>query len=125
MNTEKFLSLIKKSPGCWKWVGPIKIDSGYGRFYIDGRYYPAHRVSYEHFKGPIRSGMHVMHLCDNPICVNPDHLKQGTHQDNMKDRDLKGRCYHSNRTHCSNGHPFSGDNLKIETYRYKGKVRTI
>jgi hypothetical protein len=51
----------------------------------------AHRVEWAKRKGEIPDGLHVLHKCDNPGCINIDHLFLGTHQDNMKDRDAKGR----------------------------------
>lgn len=88
----KFLSKISKSDetGCWMWSAG-KTGQGYGAFSIDGKNRPAHRVSYELFKGPIPEGLFVCHDCDTPACVNPDHLFLGTHQDNMDDRSKKGR----------------------------------
>jgi hypothetical protein len=86
----------KTTDGCWLWKG-AKERSGYGLAYTgfkaDGRKdrHFAHRVAYALSKGDIRAGLEVMHGCDTPGCVNPDHLTLGTHQQNIADRDAKGR----------------------------------
>ncbi len=73
-------------PDCIPWEGP-RDRKGYG---IDGRK-RANRTAWEKANGPIPAGMVVRHKCDNPPCVNPDHLLIGTHQDNVRDRDERGR----------------------------------
>lgn len=86
---------INKTSGCWEWVGSKR--NGYGRMIIGSRTdgtrksVSAHRVSYELNFGEIPDGMEVCHKCDNPCCINPDHLFLGTKQDNAADRDAKGR----------------------------------
>lgn len=70
---------------CWMWDGPP--GAGYGRVHGMG----AHRASYLIHHGPIPDGQHVLHSCDTPGCVSPDHLSAGTHQDNMRDRNSRGR----------------------------------
>lgn len=75
--------------GCWVWVRGQRAK--YGLFAIKGKTYGAHRVSYEAFKGSIPRGMVVRHACDNPSCINPDHLSLGTQADNVRDRTERGR----------------------------------
>ena len=92
INT-RFWEKVYKS-ACWNWTGSLN-EKGYGLFRIGGRKgkaEKAHRVSWEMFNGPIPENLHVLHLCDNRKCVNPEHLFLGTHQDNMKDMMTKGRC---------------------------------
>lgn len=77
--------------GCWIFEGCLNAK-GYGDFCISGNEHRlAHRVSYEIFKGPIPKGAFVLHSCDIPSCVNPDHLRVGTQRDNMQDCIRRGR----------------------------------
>ena len=76
--------------GCWNWTGFIDRD-GYGTYWWEGRPQGAHRLSYIFTHGSISPGQCVCHHCDNPPCVNPDHLWLGTHQDNIADKISKGR----------------------------------
>jgi len=115
----RFFGLVKKGEGCWEWTGAKW--RGYGSFHsvIDGkrRTLKAHRVSVVLHRGAqIPDGMDVLHACDNPSCVNPDHLSVGTKFDNMRDAAAKGRICtvgKSRLTECKNGHPLSGRNVYL------------
>lgn len=74
---------------CLEWPGLLDRD-GYGRVH-GASTYAAHRMIFELFVGPIRPGAFILHRCDNPSCVNPAHLYEGDHAQNMRDRDLRGR----------------------------------
>jgi hypothetical protein len=86
--------------GCWLWLGAVDKD-GYGKTSDSAsglkRYVRAHRLVYELLVGSIPEGENLLHSCDNPYCVNPDHLWPGSQADNVRDRDRKGR---TNRAPC-------------------------
>ena len=88
---RRFWAKARKGEACWLWTGAQSSDK-YGCFGLDGRTVAAHRVAWMLTNGPIPSGLLVCHSCDNPRCVNPDHLWLGTNADNARDRDQKGRC---------------------------------
>ncbi|WP_286751538.1 HNH endonuclease signature motif containing protein [Pseudomonas sp. UBA2522] len=90
VNADRFYERCEKTSSCWNWKGNLN-SCGYGYLKIKGRVRRAHQASYEISRGPIHQGMVVMHSCDNPACVNPDHLSLGTHLDNMRDMRAKGR----------------------------------
>lgn len=78
--------VIKHPGGCWEWQGNLNHD-GYGDIRIGGgKRTKVHRVAYELCVGPIPEGALILHKCDNPRCVNPDHLYAGTQLENMHDR---------------------------------------
>lgn len=82
---------------CWNWVG-CRDHNGYGRVGGRGGRY-AHRYAWTIFNGVIPDRLQVLHHCDNPPCCNPEHLWLGTHRDNMRDRDEKGRGYFGSPRH--------------------------
>ncbi len=89
---ERFFSKVEicEETGCWFWTG-AKTGNGYGSMHFNGNQYIAHRLSYLIEHGSISEGMLICHTCDNKVCVNPDHLFEGTQTDNMRDASLKGR----------------------------------
>lgn len=89
---ERFEAKFEPCPvtGCWLW-NACNNTKGYGFFRHVGKNLYAHRFAYELYIGPVPDGMHVLHTCDAPWCVNPDHLFLGTRSDNMQDMIRKGR----------------------------------
>lgn len=77
--------------GCHEFTGN-RDENGYGRIRRGDRLVRLHRAKWELCYGEIPPGMCVCHKCDNPPCINQNHLSLGSHQDNMKDRSAKGRC---------------------------------
>lgn len=88
---ERFWSKVQKTDGCWLWTATRK-PGWYGKFRFNGKQENAHRVAYILTYGTIPDGLWVLHRCDNPLCVRPDHLYLGTHQDNVRDRQERGRA---------------------------------
>jgi HNH endonuclease len=88
----RFLSKVKLSSkgGCWNWTGSHH-GKGYGHFRYGGHVEKAHRAAYRILCGVIPPGISVFHKCDNPQCVNPQHLWLGTNLDNVLDRQQKER----------------------------------
>lgn len=99
---ERFWSKVNKNgklilgAPCWEWTD-APMNKGYGVFGYDNsrKKALAHRFSWELQNGPITNGLHCLHKCDNPPCINPDHLFLGTPADNAKDKVKKGRQSHA------------------------------
>ena len=82
---HNFEEHVEKTDTCWLWTGCVDKD-GYGVSNINKRKLAAHRASYILFIGEIPKGMYVLHTCNNPTCVNPNHLRLGTQKDNVQDQ---------------------------------------
>lgn len=102
--------------GCWLWYGGTN-EHGYGIFFADGRFQKAHRLAYRWAHGDFDQSLDVLHSCDNPACVNPDHLRLGTHADNMRDMARRGRQWQQKQAHCKRGHPLTADNRSNSSQR--------
>ena len=94
---ERFWSKVNKTDDCWLWTGKINATN-YGQILSNGKYIKVHRYSWVLHYGEIPEidgsdirGTCVLHKCDTPACVNPDHLFIGTHSDNMRDMASKSR----------------------------------
>jgi hypothetical protein len=91
---EKVNLSNKTSSDCWEWIG-LKSSKGYGVFKVDNENVSTHRYSWILHFGNIPNKLYVCHKCDNPSCVNPNHLFLGTQKDNMQDMSKKGRASNS------------------------------
>lgn len=102
---------INKKNGCWIWNASSN-SAGYGLMRINYEYILAHRLSWMIYKGEIPAGLCVLHNCDIPACVNPDHLFIGSQKENIKDMISK------NRNSCGigekNGHSILSEKIVLE-----------
>jgi len=117
-DPDMFWDQVRGSGDCWVWTGH-RTPNGYGQ--VTGYSFTetyAHRLSWTMANGPIPGGMWVLHHCDNPPCINPDHLYIGTAADNAQDRERRGRGNHPTgprgpgfiRLHCAKGHEATPEN---------------
>jgi hypothetical protein len=118
---DRFWDRVLIGDGCWEWQGATS-GKGYGRVSVGGRKLSAHRVAWTLWNGPITSGLFILHHCDNPPCVRPDHLFEGTHLVNMRDARSKGRLRitpvdngNRTKTHCIRGHALDQANTYVDS----------
>lgn len=92
-DAERFWSKVKKNDGaCWDWIGAFFSGKRRGQFKVDGKTLHAYRFAYELIKGKIPHGLTIDHLCNNPNCVNPDHLEAVTMEENRARVPRKKLC---------------------------------
>lgn len=97
--------------GCWIWTG-YKWSTGYGAITIQNKRTLVHRYMYEAFFGKVKDGNMVCHKCDNPLCVSPLHLFEGTGSDNVQDAIKKGRRARVMNSPFVKGHKFYGNEYR-------------
>lgn len=112
---DRFLKYAMPEPnsGCWVWLGQIANKYGYGTMWLNGRKVTAQRASWILLRGQIPDKYEIDHKCNNPSCVNPDHLRPLTKKENLAQRVLT-------KKYCRKGHPLADGNL---IYEKGGTVR--
>jgi hypothetical protein len=108
---DRFIRRVEITDACWPYQGHINHD-GYGRFWLDkGTSVYAHCFAWETFVGPRTPGLELDHVreagCTDRSCVNPDHLEEVTHRENIR------RAVTTGKSHCVHGHPMTPDNTRI------------
>lgn len=117
-DVKRFWAKVLKTPACWLWKG-AKDRYGYGLFHVgsrkDGtrRKVLAHRFAYELMVGPIPDGLEIDHKFRNRACQNPTHMELVTGAENSR------RGAWATKTHCPQGHPYSGDNLYLDSHGWR------
>lgn len=111
LKNNRFWSKVNKTNSCWNWKGSQN-GTGYGKVFLNKKYWYVHRFSYELHIGKIPEGLVIDHLCRNRACANPEHLEAVTQKINIQ-KGLSGK--HTNhfnnfKTHCPQGHEYTKEN---------------
>jgi hypothetical protein len=118
MNSKELARFVSKTrwdeSGCLLWAG-ARTSLGYGLSHWNGRLGLAHRAAYEHYIGPLPFGRKTVihHVCNNPSCVWPLHLKLATQRENLLAGATTLNSRNASKRYCSNGHLFSNDNVRV------------
>ncbi len=113
----RFLQRIQiDEKGCWVWAHS-KSGSGYGEFCVNNKVYSTHCFIYEYYHGSINPNLEIDHLCRNQLCVNPLHLEQVTHQQNVL-RGISPAARGAKKTHCPQGHEYTPENTCVSSGRH-------
>lgn len=100
---DRLTSKISVSDGCWQWTASLR--DGYGQVRFGARTVSAHRLVYELLVGPVGPGLELDHLCRNRACVNPAHLEQVSHRENVR-RGTGRAAQNALKSQCPQGHPY-------------------
>ena len=100
---------IDPATGCWLWQGALN-RQGYGRIMDFGQRCSAHRAAYAAFIGPISSGNHIHHRCQNKSCINPAHLAHASPRDHLRLHPDQLTTVNAQKSHCTHGHEFTPEN---------------
>lgn len=114
--TERFWSKIITEPnsGCWLWTS--NICNNYGQYKLFGKGLKAHKFLYEIVVKKVDVDKELHHLCEVKICVNPKHLKEVTHSENILLSNVSNYHYNKYKTYCKNGHPFNIENTGFTSH---------
>lgn len=120
---ERFWLKVNKTKSCWPWTAYLK--DGYGRLFTENGKSPveAHRFSYELHSGKIPGGFVIDHICKNPSCVNPRHLRAVTKRINSIENSISVSAVNAQKTHCLRGHEFNEGNTIARKTRFGHPAR--